>query len=279
MAEVKWIKVSTDMFESNRKIKQIELMPEGDTILVIWLKLLLLAGNVNDGGNIYLTPEIPYTDEMLANELRRPLTTVRMALKVFEQYGMIEIIDDILHLSSWEKYQNVERLDEIREYNRLAKQKSRAKKKLLEGVKDNVKDKSMTSQHGHDIEEEKEEDKEKEIHSFNRSCTPEGDFDVEAFIEKRVREEGFEDEESADVFRDEVKEGLKMRYRRGSLGQGAVFMSDEQFNDLLDKLTIDEIDKYFEIVAECEKNGKRYKNKSHYQAILDMVAKDRKIKR
>ena len=76
MADVKWIKVSTEMFNSSRKIKQIEMMPEGDTILVIWLKLLLLAGNINDGGQIYLTPEIPYTDEMLANELRRPLTTV-----------------------------------------------------------------------------------------------------------------------------------------------------------------------------------------------------------
>ena len=147
MADVKWIKVSTDMFESNRKIKQIELMPEGDTILVIWLKLLLLAGNVNDGGNIYLTPEIPYTDEMLANELRRPLTTVRMALSIFEKFGMIEIIDDILHLSSWEKYQNTEKLAEMREYNRLAQQKSRAKKKLLQGVNDNVNDMSMTSQH------------------------------------------------------------------------------------------------------------------------------------
>ena len=146
MGEVKWIKVTTDMFETNRKIKQIELMPEGDTILVIWLKLLLLAGNVNDGGNIYLTPEIPYTDEMLANELRRPLATVRMALSLFERFGMIEIIDDILHLSSWEKYQNTDRLAEIREYNRLAQQKSRAKKKLSEGVNDNVNDMSMTCQ-------------------------------------------------------------------------------------------------------------------------------------
>ena len=103
MKDVKCIKVSTDMFNSNRKIKQIELMPEGDAILVIWLKLMLLAGNVNDGGAIYLTPEIPYTDEMLANELRRPITTVRLALSTFERFGMIEIVDDILMLSSWEK--------------------------------------------------------------------------------------------------------------------------------------------------------------------------------
>lgn len=269
MSEVKWIKVSTDMFETNRKIKQIELMPEGDTILVIWLKLLLLAGNVNDGGNIYLTPEIPYTDEMLANELRRPLTTVRMALKVFEQYGMIEIIDDILHLSSWEKYQNVDRLAEMREYNRLAKQREREKKKLLTGVND----KSMTSQRCQDIEEEKEEDKEKEYHSFNHSSVSE----EEKYIEERVKAEDFEDEEDADAYREELREKLKLKYMGGTLGQGIILMSEEQFNDLLDKLSLDELHKYFDIITECEKNGKRYRKKSHYQAILEMAEKDRKI--
>ena len=182
MAEVKWIKVSTDMFETNRKIKQIELMPEGDTILVIWLKLLLLAGNVNDGGNIYLTPEIPYTDEMLANELRRPLTTVRMALSIFEKFGMIEIIDDILHLSSWEKYQNTEKLAEIREYNRIAQQKSRAKKKLLKGVNDNVNDKSMTSQCCHETELELDKEKDLDIDLYTTTTTGEAPTMTEVYL-------------------------------------------------------------------------------------------------
>ena len=32
------------------------------------------------------------------------------------------------------------------------------------------------------------------------------------------------------------------------------------------------------IVRDCELNGKPYKKKTHYQAILDMVSKDRKVK-
>ena len=72
MAEVKWVKVATDMFES-RKIKQIEAMPKGDTVIAIWLKMLLLAGQINDGGAIYITPENPYTEKALAAELRREL--------------------------------------------------------------------------------------------------------------------------------------------------------------------------------------------------------------
>jgi hypothetical protein len=88
--------------------------------------------------------------------------------------------------------------------------------------------------------------------------------------------EDFEDEEDADAYREELREKLKLKYLGGSLGQGIVLMSDEQFDDLLDKLSLDEIDKYFEIITECEKSGKHFKKKSHYQAILDMAAKDRR---
>ena len=237
MADVKWIKVSTSMFESSRKIKQIENMPEGDTILVIWLKLLLLAGNVNDNGAIYITPQIPYTEEMLANELRRPLTTVRMALNVFESFGMIEIVDQVYYLSSWEKYQSNDKLTEIREKNRERQKRWYDKQKGLPNVRPNV---SMTLPNA--TEEDKEEEPEKEYHSFT-------------------------------LTREQMLERMG-----GELGKGVVMMSEEQMNDLLDKLSLDEFEKYVSIVAECELKGKRYKNKTHYQAILDMVAKDRKLK-
>ncbi len=155
MADVKWIKMTTNLFE-NRKIRQIECLPDGDSIIVIWVKLLCLAGNINDSGMVYFTKEIPYTDQMLATQFNRPLTTVQLALNTFEKFGMITIIDNILHVSNWEKYQSVDRLAEIREYNRIAKQKSRAKQKLLEN---NVNDMSMTSQRCHDTDIEEEIDK------------------------------------------------------------------------------------------------------------------------
>ena len=148
MAEIKWIKVSVSMFDS-KKIKQIERKKNGDTILIIWLKLLLIAGSVNDGGAIYLTPEVPYSLEELAGELGRPLAIVKEALNAFQKYEMITVDDDIIYLVNWEKYQNIDRLTEIREYNRVAKQKSRAAKKT---TSKNVNDKSMTSQCGHETD-------------------------------------------------------------------------------------------------------------------------------
>ena len=131
MADVKWIKIAVDIFD-NRKIKQIESMPDGESLLIIWFKLLCLAGNVNDGGLIYLTKEIPYTDEMLATQFNKPLANVRLALKTFEAFGMIEIINNMILLSSWEKYQNTDKLAEIREQTRKRVAKHREKAKLLE---------------------------------------------------------------------------------------------------------------------------------------------------
>lgn len=129
--EVKWIKIVTNIFD-NRKIKQIEKLPEGDGIIVIWFKLLVLAGCVNDGGAVYFSDEIPYTEEMLAIEFNRPVQTVRLALKVFEGYKMIKVIDDVLYISSWEKYQNTEALERMRQQTRERVAKHRENKRLLE---------------------------------------------------------------------------------------------------------------------------------------------------
>lgn len=145
------------MFD-NRKIKQIEMLPEGDAILVMWLKLLTLAGNVNDCGLVYFTKDIPYTDEMLATQFNKPLATVKLALSVFMNYGMIEITDDILHISNWEEYQNVEGMEKIREQTRKRVQSYRDKQKLLSNVTCNV---TVTPSNAidKDIDKDKEEDK------------------------------------------------------------------------------------------------------------------------
>jgi predicted phage replisome organizer len=185
MADVKWIKLATNLFD-NRKIRQIECLPDGFAIIVVWVKLLCLAGNVNDSGMVYFTKEIPYTDQMLSAQFNMPLTTVQLALRTFQQFGMIDVIDNMLYISNWEKYQSVDRLAEIREYNRIAKQKSRAKQKALADVND----KSMTSQRCHDTDIDKEEDKDKKknkkkIENKSYSDDPELNQAILAFVEYR----------------------------------------------------------------------------------------------
>lgn len=95
MAEVKWIKITTDVFD-DEKILLIESMPSADSIITIWFKLLILAGKQNNNGVFMMSNKLPFTDEMLATIFRRDLNTVRLALKTFEEFGMIEVVDNVI---------------------------------------------------------------------------------------------------------------------------------------------------------------------------------------
>lgn len=132
MADVKWIKLATDIFD-DEKILLIETMPESDAIIVIWLKLLTLAGKQNNSGVFIFADRIPYTDEMLASIFRRPLTTVRLALQTFEQFGMIEIIENTITIPNWEKHQSEDKLERMARQNRERVRRHREKQKLLVG--------------------------------------------------------------------------------------------------------------------------------------------------
>lgn len=130
MGDVKWIKLSTDLF-SNRKMKQIDHMTDRDSIIVIWVKLLILAGELNDGGEIYFMSGVPFTEEQLAFHLERDREVVALALRTFEAYGMIEIDEGIIRICNWEKYQNAAELEKIREQNRERQARFRGKQKIL----------------------------------------------------------------------------------------------------------------------------------------------------
>lgn len=129
MPSIEWIKLTTTMFDDD-KIRLIESMPDRDTLLVIWVKLLTQAGKCNASGHLILSERIAFNDEMLATIFNRPVNTVRLALKTFEEMGMIER-DDTIYITNWEKHQNIETMDKIRELTRIRVQKHRENKKQL----------------------------------------------------------------------------------------------------------------------------------------------------
>lgn len=115
MADIKWIKITTDMFD-DEKIKLIEKMPEADTLLVIWVKLICQAGRVNDRGYIYITPDLPFNAEDLAAVLGREIKTVRLALETFRRLQMVTIDDNgVMYLNNFEKHQNIDGMEKVRQ--------------------------------------------------------------------------------------------------------------------------------------------------------------------
>ena len=107
MADINWIKLRVDMFD-DEKIKIIQSMPEGDAILVIWIRIIALAGKCNAKGLVLIEDEFPYSDEMLATIFNKPLATVRLALGTFEKFRMIERTEKGIYISNFEKHQNTE---------------------------------------------------------------------------------------------------------------------------------------------------------------------------
>ena len=172
MAEVKWIKITTDVFD-DEKILLIESMPSADSIITIWFKLLILAGKQNNNGVFMMSNKLPFTDEMLATIFRRDLNTVRLALKTFEEFGMIEVVDNVITIPNWNKHQTLDAYEKKKERDRLYQQNRRKKQKNLIEQKSPDKSSDVVVS---DKEEEKEEDKEKENIKENSLSTDSGDL-------------------------------------------------------------------------------------------------------
>lgn len=162
---MKWIKIDTGIFNDS-KIRLIKSMPEGNTIVVIWLQLLALAGREFPNGVFIINNKVACTDEMLATIFGEKVATVRLALKTFEDLGMIETCNGAVTLPNWNKYQSVEKFESQNEKAKERMRKYRERKRLSGGKpeKEASDEKcyvTVTSRYA--VEEEEEEEEEKEI--------------------------------------------------------------------------------------------------------------------
>lgn len=162
MAEVKWIKLHTAMFD-NSKIKYIRTLPEGNNMVLIWVMLLSKAGKCNANGFIFLTENIPYTPQMLAAEFGYDSYLIELALGTFAKLNMIQLEDHIIKIAGWEEHQNIDGLDRIREQTRKRVAKYRENQKQLPC---NVTCNDTVTE-GNAIEEERKEEEEIDINIYS----------------------------------------------------------------------------------------------------------------
>ena len=131
MANIDWIKIYTRIFE-DEKIKFIERLKERDVVLCIWFKLLIQAAKTNSKGIIFLSPQMPYTNEMFSILFNRPLNIIKYSFKILSDFQMIEIDDNnFIKICNWEKYQNVEGMERVRSLNRKRAERHREKNKQI----------------------------------------------------------------------------------------------------------------------------------------------------
>lgn len=175
MSEVKWIKITTDMFD-NRKIKHLRKLPDGNNIVLIWVMLLTMAGRCNANGMIFLTENIPYTPKMLADELGFDESVVALSLQALQMLNMIVTDGEFFSIAGWEEYQSVDKLEKLREQTRQRVAAHRERLKIADST-DGVTQCNVTVTlpvtqcNATDIEEDKEKDKDIEVISTTAENT------------------------------------------------------------------------------------------------------------
>ena len=238
LADVKWIKITTDIFD-DEKILLIESLPESDAIIVIWFKLLCLAGKMNNSGVFMLNDTIPMTDQMLATIFRRKESTVTLALKTFEQFGMVEIIDNVVTIPKWGKHQSLDQIESRREYMKNYMRKKRAEQRQL------IEDNSKSNDNAND--------------------------DVNSKVNSKVNVNGADKNREDKSRKDKNREDKKVKHKYGEYNN--VLLTDEEYQKL--QAMFPDLQNRIERLSEyVASSGKSYK--SHYATIRAWARKDKK---
>jgi predicted phage replisome organizer len=272
MADVKWIKITTDVFDDD-KILLIESLPEADSIIVIWFKLLCLAGKQNNSGVFIMGERIAYTDQMLATIFRRKESTVQLALQTFEQFGMIERIDGVITIPNWGKHQNLDQIESKKEYMKKYMQEYRAKQKLIsKGEKPDGKVNCKTNSKSNvsSVDKSRVDKIRKDKSRVDVVVGEDDDESDNNNVDKPVDNSDF-----GEVINKGV-DNSSFELMGGSLGKGVVLLTEEQRDALLDKLGLDAFNHYVNKLATfiIEKNATVG---NHYKTILKWWEEDKKL--
>lgn len=233
MAEVKWVKISTDIFE-NPKIVIISEMKDGSAMVLAWIKLITLAGRLNNSGKFSLKNDKNFDEKTIAKMIKISPKKFQNYLKVFEEFEMIFREKNTVSISNWDKYQSEDKLEKIRQQTRKRVQNHREKQERYN---------SVTERYGNatDIDIDKEIEK-----------------DIEIYKEKHPK--GCKEKA------DSVPKSDASKHRHGEYGH--VLLSDGEFEKLkaeypnADEL-IAFLDEYIEM--------KGYKARNHYLCIKKWV--------
>ena len=173
--DVKWIKVSTGIFD-DEKILMIESMPGGYEILAVWFKLLVLAGKQNNSG-VFMIGKIPCTTKLLASVFRMKESTVKNAIDVFCDMEMVDIVDGVITIPKWGKHQSLDGVRKKREAQREYMRGYRKKQKnMIRRTEENPQEEEEPEP------EEKPEDENPAKHEEKKKAGP-TDAEINAFFD------------------------------------------------------------------------------------------------
>ena len=133
-----WIKLNIDMFDK-WQIKELRSLPEGDTAMIVYLYLLMMAVRSNQGGVLVFNEHIPITNTSISIQLGIKERTVDMAIQALIKLELLTDIDGVLKILEMEKFQYTDPMEAIRAKDRERKRLARERAKQ-DGIEDKSND-------------------------------------------------------------------------------------------------------------------------------------------
>lgn len=241
MSEIKWIKVAIGMFD-DEKVKIIDSMANRDTIHYVWIRLLIQAGKTNATGSIFLNENIPYTKEMLSIVFNRPMELIESSLKTLADLRMIDIDErDIINISNWEKYQNIEGMEKIREQTKKRVEKYRSKNKekkseVQESLEDNsseICNATVTEQSKTEIENKKKNKIENKTETDNDRIN-----DTDFSNEKDNKADIENDEENESESDDKIELDIKTAIDNSNMHEDKINIEDNILRNIINEFDV-----------------------------------------
>jgi predicted phage replisome organizer len=141
----------------------IDKKPERDMIHYVWTRLLTLAAKVNLAVDLFMSRNLPYTIETLAIEFSRSEEQIKLALEVFIELEMLELIDGrIYRVKNFAKHQNIKVKEKINSEDKENKIKD-IKENELKNTKVVTKETSQSEIPSNQVEKSDNKDKGSEI--------------------------------------------------------------------------------------------------------------------
>jgi predicted phage replisome organizer/uncharacterized phage protein (TIGR02220 family) len=173
-------------------------MPERDTILVVWMKLLTLAGKSNKSGYLLFSDNIPYNEEMISTIFNRPINSIRLAISTFKRFGMISVEngsenqeDEIFYITNWEKHQNIAAMNIIKENRKQRNTRYYLNKKGEQQLLENKRCSSFKTSYKTGVRQELDVIKTPQNKSKNKNIDIEKEKEKEIYKEKEKSDPQF----------------------------------------------------------------------------------------
>ena len=134
MAQIEWIKISTEIFEDPKiKLLKVKAKTNFNSVMIVWFRLLCLAGKQNNQGLFYLSENKPIDLDMFSVIFETPVKTLETAFNYFLEFGMLDKINGVYLIKNWNKHQSLDKYEEKKrkDRERIALKREQQKAELV----------------------------------------------------------------------------------------------------------------------------------------------------